>query len=223
MGELLERPQAVLRPRLGDVLADPLHRLGGLGLDLAHRRLDVEARVPDLEVAHRGEAAHRVAIGARRGQHRGDPLPALEAAFAAGDLEAGGEPLDVPLPRPRQGLVEVVEVEDEAAVGRGEGAEVGEVGVAACLHPQPGDRRRGEVGRHHRGGAAEEGEGRGRHPPVADRDQLGDARARLGLEDLDRVGPAGGRLPRRVGGAGSIRARRLPGGGALGEVHGARP
>ena len=121
----------------------------------------------------RGEAPHRLAVGARRRQQDPPPLLALEPVFAAGDREAGGEPLDVPLPWARQRLVEVVEVEDEAPVGRREGAEVGEVGVAAGLHPQARDRRRRQVGGHHRGGAAEEGERRGRHPPVADRHQLG--------------------------------------------------
>ena len=139
----------------------------------------------------------------------------LEAAFAGGDREAGGEPLDVPLPGPRQRLVEVVEVEDEAAVGRREGAEVGEVGVAAGLHPQPRDRGPRQVGRHHRGGAAEEGEGRGRHPPVADRHQVGDAGLRLALEDRDRILAIGRRLEAGVARAPSRRARRLSLGGAL--------
>src|ERR1700709_2059977 len=49
------------------------------------------------------------------------PLAALEAELAPGDGEARGEPHHVPLPGPRQGLVEVVDVEDELAVGGGEG------------------------------------------------------------------------------------------------------
>ena len=188
LGQPLKRPEAVLGAGLGDVLADPLD-LGRvrLLLQLREPRLGVEARVPDFEVALRGEGAHRVPVGARgRLRHRPPPL-AADAVFAGGDREAGGEPLDVPLPRPRQRLVEVVEVEDEAAVGRREDAEVGEVGVAAGLDPQAGGGRCREIGRHHGGGAAEEGERRGRHPAVADRDQLRDPGDRLSLEDRDGV------------------------------------
>jgi hypothetical protein len=70
-------------------------------------------------------------------EHRGRPLLALEAVFAAGDREAGTESLDVPLPGPGQRLVEVVEVEDEAAVGGGEGAEVREVGSPQACTRSP--------------------------------------------------------------------------------------
>ena len=112
---------------------------------------------------------------------------AVAATIAAGQREAGDEPLHVPLPRPRQGLVEVVEVEDEPPLRRGEGAEVGEVGVAAELRLEARARGRGEIGRHHRRGAAVEGEGRGQHAAVAQRHQLPDPRAGLVLEQLDRV------------------------------------
>ena len=71
---------------------------------------------------------------------------AVEAAVAPGDLEARRQALDVPLPRPRQGLVEVVDVEDQPPVGGGEDAEVRQVGVAAHLHPKPGLGRRRQVG-----------------------------------------------------------------------------
>ena len=47
--------------------------------------------------------------------------------------------------------------------------------------------RRGEIVRHHRSRAAEEREGRGEHAAVADRDELGNARRRLSLEDLERI------------------------------------
>ena len=53
---------------------------------------------------------------------------------AAGHHEARREPLDVPLPRPRQGLVEVVDAEDEIALLGPEDAEVEEMRVTAELH-----------------------------------------------------------------------------------------
>ena len=80
-----------------------------------------------------GELAHR-----RRGSaptaatHDVAPLLGREAVVAAGDREAGGQPLDVPLPRAGERLVEVVDVEDQPALGRGEHAEVGQVRVAAA-------------------------------------------------------------------------------------------
>ena len=84
-------------------------------------------------------------------------------------------------------LVEVVEVEDERALGRGEAPEVGEVGVAAELRVEADARRRGEVVGHDRRRAAVEGERRDEHSAVAHRHELGDARRRLRLEDRDGV------------------------------------
>ena len=68
----------------------------------------------------------------------GGALGGAEAAVAPGDREAGDEPLDVPLERSRQGLVEVVDIEDERPVRRRIDAEVGEVRVAAELRVQVG-------------------------------------------------------------------------------------
>src|SRR5712691_10178050 len=81
-------------------------------------------------------------------------------ALSRGDLEAGREALDIPLERAREGLVEVVEVEDEIALRRCEAAEIGEVGVAGELGREPGSRRRGEVMGHHDCRPAEERERR---------------------------------------------------------------
>ena len=116
------------------------------------------------------------------------PLLLVEAAVAAGDGEARDEPLQVPLERAGQRLVEVVEAEDQAPVGRREGAEVGQVRVAAELRVQPRAGAAGEVGRHQVGGAAIEGERRDEHAAVADRDELRHARRRLLHEQLDRIG-----------------------------------
>ena len=57
----------------------------------------------------------------------------VEAAVAACDGEARDEPLDVPLERAGERLVEVVEAEYHLAIGRGKAAEVREVRVAAEL------------------------------------------------------------------------------------------
>ena len=68
-----------------------------------------------------------------------------EASGAAGDDEAGGQSLQVELERAVQGLVEVVDVEEQVTFRGGEQPEVDEVGVAAELDLDVGARtdRRG--------------------------------------------------------------------------------
>ena len=63
-----------------------------------------------------------------------------EAVVARRDREARREALDVVLERARQRLVEVVEVEQQLPLRRGERAEVRQVGVAAQLDLQAGPR-----------------------------------------------------------------------------------
>ena len=91
LGELGDRPvEGVAAPEVG----------GDRGPVAGACGLDVDPRVPDVEVAHRGEAAHRLAVGRRGRLQRVAALAAAEAALAPGDRDAGGEPLDVPLERP---------------------------------------------------------------------------------------------------------------------------
>ena len=105
------------------------------------------------------------------------------------DMQAAREPLDVPFPRAGDGLVEVVNVEHETALGCRELPEVGNVRVTTCLHPQPGDGSRVEVHRHDRGRPPVERERRHGHAVVADRQQLSHACLGLGFEHRDRIRP----------------------------------
>ena len=190
--ELRERPQAVLGPRLGQVGLEPLALLPGPVL--GHHRGDlvhVDARVPEVEVRHPGELPDRLPVGLADPAIDRAPLLGVEPAIASGHREAGDQPLDVPLERARQRLVEVVDAEYQPPVGRAEGAEVGQVRIAAELHVEPGPRRVGQVGRHRIRGPAEERERRDEHAPVADRDELGHARRRLLLQQLDRIRRSG--------------------------------
>src|SRR6516165_10414000 len=82
------------------------------------------------------------------------------------------KPLDVPLPRSGQGLIEIVDIEDDAAFRRGKSAEVEEVAITARLHRQSGGWRSRQVGGHHTCGPAIEGKGRLEHPAVANGDEL---------------------------------------------------
>ena len=132
--ELRERLHVVAAERLGDGLVEALaHLAADLRAQLRHQLLDLEAGVPDLEIAHPGELRHPRAVGGDRLEDDALLLRDREAAAARADQHAHREPLDVPLPRARQRLVEVVDVEDEPSLGRGVEAEVREVGVAAAL------------------------------------------------------------------------------------------
>jgi len=128
---------------------------------------------------------------------------------AGGHGDGGREPFDVPFEGAGEGLVEVVEVEEQGAFRGGVQTEVEQMRVAAQLHGEPGVGLGGEVGGHHGGGTAQEGERRGGHPPVPDRQQLGQAVAALPFQYGDGVGPVDGRDPRVVGGTGDTAAGGL--------------
>ena len=162
--------------RLSFVLAFSTMRSCGLHAlpveRLAHAReafLDLQVRVPDVQVPHPRELPHRLAVLAHRRSRMSARSASGEPVVAPGDRQARGEPLDVPLPRARERLVEVVDVEHELALGRAEDAEVREVGVAADLGRDPRSGCGREVGRHDHRGAAVERERRREHPAVADR------------------------------------------------------
>ena len=67
------------------------------------------------------------------------------AGLAPGKHEGGGHAFQVPLEWTANGLVKIVDVEDEAAVGRGISAEIADVGVAAELRDDARIRQHGEV------------------------------------------------------------------------------
>ena len=195
-----------------------------LGVEVGPQLVHVGAGVPDVQVGHGREAAHREPVA---GDRRRDDVAALlgrEPVVPRRHLQAGGQPLDIPLPRARQGLVEVVDVEHQAALGGAEDAEVGQVRVTARLHRQPGDRRGGQVAGHRQGRPTVVGERGDQHPAPADRHQFGHPGDRLLLQQGDRVGPVRGRLEYRVAGTGDRRPGRLAPGGALrrGQPHAGR-
>jgi hypothetical protein len=96
--EAIERSEVVLLAGLRDVLPRLLHRLGGGDLgQLGEEGVDVESRVPNVEVRHRGELAHRLTVGADRAEDRSAGLLRGEVAVAPGDREARRKALDVPL------------------------------------------------------------------------------------------------------------------------------
>ena len=198
LGQLRERLQAVLRACLGDARVVALYLLRGRLLEPLLRDLvDVDARIPERQVAHRGEPSDPLPVHL---PHRAvDRLARLvvEATVSAGDGETRHEPLHIPLERPGQRLVEVVDAENEPPVRRGEYAEVREMRVAAELCVQTGVRHPSQIRRHQVGGAPVERERGHEHAAVANRDELGHPRLRLFLEQLDRVGPVPMSVPTR--------------------------
>ena len=164
--------------------------------------------------AHGRVAGHPLAIGAHRAVDHVPGVVAGHPDLAAGDHEARRETLEVELERPGQGLVEVVDVEEQVALRRCEQPEVRQVRVAAELDGDAGPRSRREVRCHRQCRAAIERERRDRHPAIADRHEVRQARGRLALEQPDRVDAIGLRRPRSEGGRRrtdpGLRPRRCP-------------
>ena len=139
-----------------------------------------------IDGGHFGQGAHEpsVVVDAQLGglARRG----VLVAGFAPGKHQRGGHALQVPLEGSADGLIEVVDVEDEAAVGRGKCAQVADVGIAADLGEDAGIGQAAQVGGHHGNGAAEIAEGRLGHELPLELDQRRDAAAGGMLEEFDR-------------------------------------
>ena len=175
---LLRFPQLPLaEPLLLDLDTHPLEQL-----------IDLDVRVPRVQRAHLRRQSHRPAVGLDGIEHDAPAIGGGEAELTARDLEARGEPLDVPLPRSGERLVEVVDVEQHLALGRREHAEVRQVRVAAELDHDVGPRGVRQVGGHEQRGATEERERRHEHAAVADRDEFGDPARGLLLQQRDGVG-----------------------------------
>lgn len=72
---------------------------------------------------------------ARPAVSRGYAVRFDEPVVPTGDHDPGGESLHVPFEQARERLVEVVQIEHEPSIWAEEGAEVGEVRIAAQLQP----------------------------------------------------------------------------------------
>ena len=110
--------------------------------------------------------------GRDRPQRRGGSVGGTEAVIARRDGEARRHTLHVVLEWPWQGLVEIIEIEEQGPVGRGESTEVRQMRVAAQLDGQAGRRGVLEIGRHDLRRAPVEGERRRQHSTMAHRHQV---------------------------------------------------
>ena len=135
---------------------------------------DVDAGIPDFQNRHVAVFRHAFPIRAHAGQHGILGVASTEAILTGRQNEACGEALDIPLPRRGEGLIQIVDVENDPSFGRGISAEVEQMAVAARLHAQAGCRRARQVGRHVECRSPVKGERRPHHAPVADGNQSGD-------------------------------------------------
>ena len=95
-----------------------------------------------------------------------------EAVNAAVENHAGDEPLEVVLPRRGQGLIEIVDIENQSTFRTGIATEIEDVRITASLDIHPRGGRAGQIPRHDGRCPAVETERRLRHPAIPDRHQL---------------------------------------------------
>ena len=157
--------------------------------------LHVDAVVPDVEWRHRSEFVHALPVPAHGALDRRRARAFLDVEVASRHGDARREAFDVPFPRSRERLVEVVDVEDEVPLGCCEHAEVGEVCVTTRLHTVASHRGAGKVVGHELRRTAKEREGRDQHPLVAHGHEVRDAGRVRRLETRHWIGPSGIGLP----------------------------
>ncbi len=150
-----------------------------------------------------------VAVFAHRRPHDRAAGRVGEAAIAAGDGETGGEPFHVPLERPRQRLVEVVELKTSLRSGAAKMPK-----FERCASPQSwawipvrGPSARSAAIRY--AAPRKKVNGGLQHAPVPDRAELRKPRLRLILEQVDRISAHRRRLPTGMRRTGQLAASRL--------------
>ena len=195
---------------LGEALTQPRCAFGiGSG---CQNDVHVDSRVPDIQCPRVAIPRDPLAIRTHASQRGIALVGGGESVRPRSEREARREPLDIPFPRARQRLVEIVDVEDLPPFRGGEAAEVHEVAIAAGLHADARVRRAGKVGGHVERRAPIERERRHRHAPAADRDQLGDPPLARRDHQVDRIRSVTRCLPLAVLIARHAIAQRFAGG-----------
>ncbi len=115
--------------------------------------------------------------------------------------QACRHPLDVPFPGSVNCFIKIIEVENQAAIGAGECAQVLHVRVTANLCVDAGIGKQGEIGRHQCHTASIEAKRRDGHACHLQRYERCNASLRSGLEDLEGVVAPLGHVPMRLRGA----------------------
>src|SRR5437660_9336511 len=145
MGQLLQRTLVVFGTCRGSSEI-PAHAASKLLAPTLFEACDIQLRVPDVKVAAAGKVLHRRLIFIDGGADHLAALLVRHTEFTACDLQAGGEPLQVPFPWAGQSLVEIVDVEYQRSLRRGEAAEVAHVRVTVELGTESAVRRFRQIG-----------------------------------------------------------------------------
>ncbi len=153
------------------------------GRDLAHA---VHLVAAYLDQGHAGKGVHLRGIVLNEVLHCRSRRGVFVAGAAAGKRYRRCHALEIPLEGTADGFVEVVDVKNEAAVGRGKGAEVAHVRVAAELRDDAGIRQQGQIGSHDRDGATKVAEGRRGHQLILQLDERGNAAVHGAGEKIER-------------------------------------
>jgi len=144
-------------------------------------------------------AAHVLAIRLRQVEYGIFAATTAHAEFTRREDDTRGQALDVPLPGGLERFVEIVDVEQELALGAGESAEIRSVAIAAGLHANSGGGSFREIPSHHCRRTTEKCKRGLAHAAIADGQKVGEAAA-IGLaQDFDGIGTVGRSGPLGVG------------------------
>ena len=177
-------------------IAGAVHRLVALPRDLLAQGgalqgrgegAQVEFDEPRLQRRHLAQSRHRLAVAPGSLLRRTSGRLVTVPGILGRDRRTRRQPSDIPVEGAGERLVEVVDVEDERALRRGEHPEVGGMRITAQLHGQPTRGQEAEVRGHDRRGTPEEGELVARHALVAQRDERGFTVGVLSMQDGQRV------------------------------------
>src|SRR5580704_10578036 len=105
-----------------------------------------------------------------RRHHLAHGLGALLGALAsvsAGQYNTRCQPFQIPFPRGRKGLVEIVDIENQPAFRRAESPKIQYVAIAASLHADAGRGRSRQIERHQSCRAAKKSKWRTPHPRIS--------------------------------------------------------
>ena len=147
------------------------------GFRFLDKKFNVNVRIPRFQVRHARIFADVLAIGSHHGACCLAATPFLHSFLASGQHDARGEALHVPFPGRGKRFVEIIDVENQAALRRAVAAEIQQVAIAAGLHANFCGGSVREIPGHQRRGAAEESERRAAHASVTDRQEFGQAAA----------------------------------------------
>src|SRR5215469_4841262 len=128
---------------------------GGGSLGFVSKEFQIQVRVPDFNRRHFRIFVHALPVRLDSRPRNVLAIPLAEPCLSRREHDACREAFDVPFPRSRQSLIEVVYVKDELPLRSSKATEIRSVAVTARLHIHSGCRCRSQVGSHEGGCATE--------------------------------------------------------------------